>query len=206
MIANVNTRRRYSALCWRLPGDEFMTRRKTAAKQEKGSFRHVPHSKKAVSEPNAKHLRLKRSRFPAKLLFICFKQRGTSMAERLFRLLNIVDSWLFPEKDHLLTAAIPPGRRRAGRPVPQTAHGALSPDSAAFSNHPPRQHHSAFALLCRPAPQIDFDAQVEEAFARRRFRWPAMSALPLGVYDALVPVPTTRRRLRQRASSGPANG
>ena len=26
----------------------------------------------------------------------------------------------------------------------------------------------------------------------------AMSSLPLGVYDALVPVPTTRRRLRQR--------
>ena len=111
------------------------------------------------------------------------------------RLLRALDDWLFPERVACLCcdaalggddqSGLCPGCAQAGEiealPPPAGVDEALA----------------AFPYADQPRQLIlmlKFNSVRAAALPLAR----AMSSLPLGVYDALVPVPTTRRRLRQR--------
>lgn len=75
------------------------------------------------------------------------------MAERLFRLLNIVDSWLFPEKITCLCCESALGDDEQDGPVPRLHTGARQ-TRRRFSNRSAARRYP-FGLcrfsLCRPA-------------------------------------------------------
>ena len=121
------------------------------------------------------------------------------MAERLFRLLNIVDSWLFPEKITCLCCDSALGDDEQDGLCPGCTQ-ALARLGGVFQTAPPAGIHSAFAAFpyADQPRKLILMLKFESVRAAALPLAQAMSALPLGESDALVPVPTTRRRLRQR--------
>ena len=116
------------------------------------------------------------------------------------RLLRALDDWLFPERVACLCCdAALSGDDQSGL-CPGCAQ-ALSPPAGEIEGLPPPagidEALAAFPYADQPRQLIlmlKFNSVRAAALPLAR----AMSSLPLGVYDALVPVPTTRRRLRQR--------
>ncbi len=116
------------------------------------------------------------------------------------RLLRALDDWLFPERVACLCCdAALDGDDQSGL-CPGCAH-ALSRLAGEIEALPPPagidEALAAFPYADQPRQLIlmlKFNSVRAAALPLAR----AMSSLPLGVYDALIPVPTTRRRLRQR--------
>ena len=118
------------------------------------------------------------------------------------RLLHALDDWLFPERVACLCCDAALGGDDQSGLCPGCAQ-ALSRLAGEIEALPPPagidEALAAFPYADQPRQLIlmlKFNSVRAAALPLAR----AMSSLPLGVYDALVPVPTTRRRLRQRAS------
>ena len=122
------------------------------------------------------------------------------MAERLFRLLNIVDSWLFPEKITCLCCDSALGDDEQDGLCPGCTQALARLGGVFQTAPPPAGIHSAFAAFpyADQPRKLILMLKFESVRAAALPLAQAMSALPLGESDALVPVPTTRRRLRQR--------
>ncbi|MFR3406930.1 MAG: ComF family protein [Christensenellales bacterium] len=122
------------------------------------------------------------------------------MAERLFRLLNIVDSWLFPEKITCLCCESALGDDEQDGLCPGCTQALARLGGVFQTAPPPAGIHSAFAAFpyADQPRKLILMLKFESVRAAALPLAQAMSALPLGESDALVPVPTTRRRLRQR--------
>lgn len=116
------------------------------------------------------------------------------------RLLCALDDWLFPERVACLCCDAALGGDDQSGLCPGCAQ-ALSRLAGEIEALPPPagidEAFAAFPYADQPRQLIlmlKFNSVRAAALPLAR----AMSSLPLGVYDALVPVPTTRRRLRQR--------
>ena len=116
------------------------------------------------------------------------------------RLLRALDDWLFPERVACLCCDAALGGDDQSGLCPGCAQ-ALSRLASEIEALPPPagidEALAAFPYADQPRQLIlmlKFNSVRAAALPLAR----AMSSLPLGVYDALVPVPTTRRRLRQR--------
>lgn len=116
------------------------------------------------------------------------------------RLLRALDDWLFPERVACLCCDAALGGDDQSGLCPGCAQ-ALSRLAGEIEALPPPagidEALAAFPYADQPRQLIlmlKFNSVRAAALPLAR----AMSSLPLGVYDALVPVPTTRRRLRQR--------
>ena len=116
------------------------------------------------------------------------------------RLLRALDDWLFPERVACLCCDAALGGDDQSGLCPGCAQ-ALSRLTGEIEALPPPagidEALAAFPYADQPRQLIlmlKFNSVRAAALPLAR----AMSSLPLGVYDALVPVPTTRRRLRQR--------
>ena len=122
------------------------------------------------------------------------------MAERLFRMLNIVDSWLFPEKITCLCCDSALGDDEQDGLCPGCTQALARLGGVFQTAPPPADIHSAFAAFpyADQPRKLILMLKFESIRAAALPLAQAMSALPLGESDALVPVPTTRRRLRQR--------
>ena len=122
------------------------------------------------------------------------------MTERLFRLLNIVDSWLFPEKITCLCCDSALGDDEQNGLCPGCTQALAKLGGVFQTAPPPAGIHSAFAAFpyADQPRKLILMLKFESVRAAALPLAQAMSALPLGESDALVPVPTTRRRLRQR--------
>ena len=111
------------------------------------------------------------------------------MAERLFRLLNIVDSWLFPEKITCLCCDSALGDDEQDGLCPGCTQALARLGGVFQTAPPPAGIHSAFAAFPyadQPRKLIlmlKFESVRAAAFPLAQ----AMSALPLGESDALVP-------------------
>ena len=122
------------------------------------------------------------------------------MGKRLSRLLNIVDDWLFPSRITCLCCdaalgddeqnGLCPGCVQALSKLGGDFQTELPPDgiASAFSAFPYADQPRRLILL------LKFESVRAAALPLAQ----AMAALPLDESDVLVPVPTTRRRLRQR--------
>ena len=115
------------------------------------------------------------------------------------RLLRALDDWLFPERVACLCCDAALGGDDQSGLCPGCAQ-ALSRLAGEIEALPPPagidEALAAFPYADQPRQLIlmlKFNSVRAAALPLAR----AMSSLPLGVYDALVPVPTTRRRLRQ---------
>ena len=116
------------------------------------------------------------------------------------RLLRALDDWLFPERVACLCCDAALGGDDQSGLCPGCAQ-ALSRLAGEIEALPPPagidEALAAFPYADQPRQLIlmlKFNSVRAAALPLAR----AVSSLPLGVYDALVPVPTTRRRLRQR--------
>ena len=122
------------------------------------------------------------------------------MSSRFSRLLGTVDNWLFPDRITCLCcdAALGGDEQHALCPGCMQALTRLGGD---FQTEPPPDGivsaFSAFPYADQPR-QLILLLKFESVRAAALPLAQAMAALPLGESDALVPVPTTRRRLRQR--------
>lgn len=122
------------------------------------------------------------------------------MAERFSRLLNIVDDWLFPSRVTCLCcdSALDDDEQNGLCPGCLQALGKLGGSFQAET--PPAGIVSAFAAFpyADQPRRLILMLKFESVRAAALPLAQAMAALPLGESDVLVPVPTTRRRLRQR--------
>ena len=122
------------------------------------------------------------------------------MSMHHFRLSSLLDDWLFPERVTCLCCDSALGRDEQDGLCTGCTQ-ALSRLGGEIAAVPPPagifEAFSAFPYADQPRQLIlmlKFESVRAAALPLAR----AMATLPLGVYDALVPVPTTRRRLRQR--------
>lgn len=117
-----------------------------------------------------------------------------------FRLSSLLDDWLFPERVTCLCCDSALGGSEQDGLCPGCMQ-ALSRLGGEIAAVPPpaglSEALSAFAYADQPR-QLILMLKFESVRAAALPLAKAMATLPLGVYDALVPVPTTRRRLRQR--------
>ena len=118
------------------------------------------------------------------------------------RLLRALDDWLFPERVACLCCDAALGGDDQSGLCPGCAQ-ALSRLASEIEALPPPagidEALAAFPYADQPRQLIlmlKFNSVRAAALPLAR----AMSSLPLGVYDALVPVPTTRRRCGRGAS------
>ena len=122
------------------------------------------------------------------------------MPMRHFHLSNILDDWLFPERVACLCCDAALGGDDQDGLCSGCAQ-TLARLSGDIQTLPPpegiAEAFSAFPYADQPRRLIlmlKFESVRAAALPLAR----AMTTLPFGTYDALVPVPTTRRRLRQR--------
>ena len=122
------------------------------------------------------------------------------MSSRFSRLLGTVDNWLFPDLITCLCCDAALGGDDQDGLCSGCAQ-TLARLSGDIQTLPPpegiAEAFSAFPYADQPRRLIlmlKFESVRAAALPLAR----AMTTLPFGTYDALVPVPTTRRRLRQR--------
>ncbi|MFR5795116.1 MAG: ComF family protein [Christensenellales bacterium] len=111
------------------------------------------------------------------------------MAERLFRLLNIVDSWLFPEKITCLCCDSVLGDDEQDGLCPGCTQALARLGGVFQTAPPPAGIHSAFAAFpyADQPRKLILMLKFESVRAAALPLAQAMSALPLGESDALVP-------------------